>query len=284
MKSFRWRPLGGAVVSHKSIMADGEVNPTKVCTFSFKKTNKSIKQRKRRKSHSSGSSDDETTIVKKEKKHDLGNPLIQRSARTEKQLFKYGSDSDESNDDTSVGVSYKSARSGKRTGPDDMGATATYELDTEKDRDAVAIAERAKAINEEQRDKEEDNVYRGLNNYTNYKPQKDSAQPLPLVKKGPIRAPAHLRATVRWDYQPDICKDYKETGFCGFGDSCKFMHDRSDYKHGWQLEREWKEGRYENEGASIISARSVHCSSTQSHSGVTCAGRRPVVFSIQQKM
>jgi hypothetical protein len=43
------------------------------------------------------------------------------------------------------------------------------------------------------------------------------------------------------DYQPDICKDYKETGYCGFGDSCKFMHDRGDYKSGWQLEREWKE-------------------------------------------
>ncbi|GCC41263.1 hypothetical protein chiPu_0025213, partial [Chiloscyllium punctatum] len=62
--------------------------------------------------------------------------------------------------------------------------------------------------------------------------------------KGPIRAPEHLRATVRWDYQPDICKDYKETGFCGFGDSCKFLHDRSDYKHGWQIERELDEGRY----------------------------------------
>lgn len=61
-------------------------------------------------------------------------------------------------------------------------------------------------------------------------------------RKGPIRAPAHLRATIRWDYQPDICKDYKETGFCGFGDSCKFLHDRSDYKHGWQLEREYKDG------------------------------------------
>lgn len=88
-----------------------------------------------------------------------------------------------------------------------------------------------------------------------------------MVRKGPIRAPANLRATVRWDYQPDICKDYKETGFCGFGglsnfassvffcfsifknrkianvyffiaDSCKFLHDRSDYKLGWQLERE----------------------------------------------
>ena len=43
-----------------------------------------------------------------------------------------------------------------------------------------------------------------------------------MVRKGPIRAPEHLRATVRWDYQPDICKDYKETGFCGFGGKVQF--------------------------------------------------------------
>jgi hypothetical protein len=34
-------------------------------------------------------------------------------------------------------------------------------------------------------------------------------------------------------------KDWKETGFCGYGDACKFMHDRGDYKSGWQLEKEW---------------------------------------------
>lgn len=56
---------------------------------------------------------------------------------------------------------------------------------------------------------------------------------------GPMRAPAHLRASVRVDYQPDVCKDYKETGYCGFGDACKFLHDRSDYKAGWQLDRDW---------------------------------------------
>ncbi len=54
-----------------------------------------------------------------------------------------------------------------------------------------------------------------------------------------MKAPTFLRVTSRFDYQPDICKDYKETGFCGFGDSCKFLHDRGDYKSGWQLEREW---------------------------------------------
>lgn len=58
---------------------------------------------------------------------------------------------------------------------------------------------------------------------------------------GPLRASAHIRLSARFDYQPDICKDYKETGYCGYGDSCKFMHDRGDYKPGWQLEKEWEE-------------------------------------------
>ena len=30
-------------------------------------------------------------------------------------------------------------------------------------------------------------------------------------------------------------------GNCGYGDSCKFLHDRGDYKSGWQLDREWNE-------------------------------------------
>lgn len=64
-----------------------------------------------------------------------------------------------------------------------------------------------------------------------------------LNRLGPIRATQYMRSSVRWDYAPDICKDYKETGFCTFGDSCKFMHDRSDYKHGWEIERDWEEGK-----------------------------------------
>ena len=54
---------------------------------------------------------------------------------------------------------------------------------------------------------------------------------------GPLRANVNVRSTVRFDYQPDVCKDYKETGYCGYGDACKFVHDRSDYKSGWELER-----------------------------------------------
>jgi RING finger protein 113A len=38
-----------------------------------------------------------------------------------------------------------------------------------------------------------------------------------LNRLGPIRSTQFMRASVRWDYAPDICKDYKETGFCTFG-------------------------------------------------------------------
>lgn len=54
---------------------------------------------------------------------------------------------------------------------------------------------------------------------------------------GPQRVSQFVRTTIRVDYQPDICKDYKETGFCSYGDTCKFLHDRGDYKQGWEIER-----------------------------------------------
>ena len=57
---------------------------------------------------------------------------------------------------------------------------------------------------------------------------------------GPQKPQANnVRMISRFDYQPDVCKDYKETGRCGYGDSCKFLHDRGDYKQGWELERDW---------------------------------------------
>jgi RING finger protein 113A len=58
---------------------------------------------------------------------------------------------------------------------------------------------------------------------------------------GPIKAPTNIRTTCRFDYQPDICKDYKDTGFCGFGDGCIYLHDRGDTLAGWQIEQEWEQ-------------------------------------------
>ena len=52
-----------------------------------------------------------------------------------------------------------------------------------------------------------------------------------------------MRTTTRFDYQPDVCKDYKETGYCGYGDNCIYLHDRGDYLSGWQMEKAWQEKR-----------------------------------------
>ncbi|XP_015602620.1 RING finger protein 113A [Cephus cinctus] len=222
----------------------------KNCTFLFNRRKiRNIATRKRKGvEDEDDSSDDETTVVKKDKKQNDQNPMRQ-STNTKRQQRK--ADEDDSGEDDGVTVSYKSKRIPMPAGPSDQGATAILETETEVDKDAQALFEKAQKINEELEGKEDDKIYRGLNNYAQYYKKKDTAAgnaSSGMVRKGPIRAPANLRATVRWDYQPDICKDYKETGFCGFGDSCKFLHDRSDYKLGWQLEREAATGEYDNSG------------------------------------
>ncbi|XP_003965008.1 E3 ubiquitin-protein ligase RNF113A [Takifugu rubripes] len=229
-------------------MADSKASDENSCAFLFKKSTKKFAGRKRKASDSDkdGSSDENpTSVVRRENKGAKVNPMIQKTKKVEKKAVS-SSDSEEEKEDK-ITVAYKSTRSAKPVGPDDMGATATYQLDTERDNDAQAIFERSQKIQEERTGKDDDKIYRGINNYVKFIKPKDTTMgnaSSGMVRKGPIRAPEHLRATVRWDYQPDICKDYKETGFCGFGDSCKFLHDRSDYKHGWQIERELEEGRY----------------------------------------
>lgn len=77
--------------------------------------------------------------------------------------------------------------------------------------------------------------YKGSANYDNFiqkNPEKKAV--------GPVRAPTNIRTITVTDFAPDVCKDYKQTGFCGFGDSCKFLHAREDYKQGWQLDKEWE--------------------------------------------
>ncbi|OMJ11558.1 RING finger protein, partial [Smittium culicis] len=105
-------------------------------------------------------------------------------------------------------------------------------------------------------DSERSKEYKGMSSYRTFAPirydeKKDnenitgklnqSVSNKPKSRFGPIRASQNVRVTSVMDYQPDVCKDYKETGFCGYGDSCKFLHDRGDYKSGWQLEKEWEE-------------------------------------------
>ncbi|KAI8613547.1 hypothetical protein BC830DRAFT_1066500 [Chytriomyces sp. MP71] len=69
------------------------------------------------------------------------------------------------------------------------------------------------------------------------------------LRAGPLRGQTTARISTRFDYQQDICKDYKDSGTCGFGDSCIYMHDRGDYKTGWQLELEWEAEQKAKEAA-----------------------------------
>ncbi|CAD6901240.1 unnamed protein product [Tilletia controversa] len=82
----------------------------------------------------------------------------------------------------------------------------------------------------------DDGLYRGLTAYKSHVPtDRDDGSSSKVRAKGPIKPTANIRTISVVDYQPDVCKDYKETGYCGFGDTCKFLHDRSDYLAGWQL-------------------------------------------------
>ncbi|CAM0945954.1 unnamed protein product [Alopecurus aequalis] len=119
----------------------------------------------------------------------------------------------------------------------DNRATATLETETAYDRDARAIRERQLKQAEQSLKKKPSasvsgDVYRGISGYKDHKAGFRREHTVSREKAGgahgPLRASAHIRPSTRIDYQRDICKDYKETGYCGYGDSCKFMHDRGD--------------------------------------------------------
>ncbi|XP_036673253.3 E3 ubiquitin-protein ligase RNF113A [Drosophila suzukii] len=226
--------------------------------FGFKKRNikkgAGIRRKKESSSNESAKSSDEeaqgkaSALVRADNRRKRTNPNFQSTKTLNKAKRQAGAPEEEatSSDDDKLGIAYKSKREALPSGPQDQGATSINEMDTELDRDAQAIHARALKINEELEGKADDKIYRGINNYAQYYKKQDTAAgnaSSGMVRSGPIRAPAHLRATVRWDYQPDICKDYKETGYCGFGDSCKFLHDRSDYKAGWQMEMDHESQR-----------------------------------------
>ncbi|KAK3898477.1 hypothetical protein C8A05DRAFT_47223 [Staphylotrichum tortipilum] len=96
-----------------------------------------------------------------------------------------------------------------------------------------------RAMPTQQQQPPSDGTYRGLANATRFTAAPNPNGPARNV--GPIKAPpTNIRTITITDMAPDVCKDYKQTGFCGFGDGCKFLHAREDYAHGWQLDKEWE--------------------------------------------
>lgn len=76
-------------------------------------------------------------------------------------------------------------------------------------------------------------------------------------KIGPAKTSANVRVTIATDFAPDTCKDYKKTGFCGYGDNCIYAHVREDFQAGWQLDHEWDKvnrGGKNPKGTTVASA------------------------------
>ncbi|RDX54952.1 hypothetical protein K466DRAFT_453715, partial [Polyporus arcularius HHB13444] len=100
----------------------------------------------------------------------------------------------------------------------------------------LAKKRRAEKKDEEEEDVPDDGLYRGQKGYQSHI-RKNKEVPK-AMRVGPQRSNnSTIRTVTIVDYQPDVCKDYKETGYCGYGDSCKFLHDRGTYLQGWQLDK-----------------------------------------------
>ena len=192
------------------------------CKFTLKRSNtekgRRAKKREARGS-SSSSSEDDTEVVNtvREKKDD---PLVQRSRLFKKYKAEVHSEDYHKDEGCSTVQTYLTSGAELVNRMKDN-TVAIREVDTDFDRDQRKIEECREEVHKELEGKEDDKIYRGINNYADYVPKKEPVQGKRLATKGPIRAPTNVRTTVRWDYEPDTCKDWRETGICGFGLSCK---------------------------------------------------------------
>ncbi|XWS22345.1 hypothetical protein CRYUN_Cryun29cG0025900 [Craigia yunnanensis] len=138
----------------------------------------------------------------------------------------------------STGSSKSAADTESNTGQSDISIESSKEIQVQNDSRATETLEPETEFTK---------VARAIrmNGYVNHKAGFRREQTVASEKAGglhgPLRASVHIRVSARFDYQPDVCKDYRQTGYCGYRDSCKFMHDHGDYKSGWKLEKDCEE-------------------------------------------
>lgn len=83
-----------------------------------------------------------------------------------------------------------------------------------------------------------DGVYRGQAGFTQFVENGDKERPK-TARRGPQSGSAYTRVACVFDYAMPVCKDWKVSGVCGYGDNCIYLHDRTDYKNGWEMERDY---------------------------------------------
>ncbi|GAC92944.1 hypothetical protein PHSY_000504 [Pseudozyma hubeiensis SY62] len=190
--------------------------------------------RDRSNSESSGSDHERSAVVVK-KKRSNHNPLVQSTGSVYRSKSKLGSSHD--SDDEYPLESEQASRDVLPTTTGTSTASSLAKIREDATKHSDWDLENSNSTSSLQPSlTNSDGLYRGAKSYTFFTPTRDDGTSSKIRARGPIRSTTTVRTTSLMDYQPDVCKDYKETGYCGFGDTCKFLHDRSDYLAGWQLD------------------------------------------------
>lgn len=161
----------------------------KVPFFKKRSTKKNLRKRKADSSPTRLQSDDDddddeeltSQVVTKNRKHNA-TPFVQSTRRGKKRREHGIHDDDEEDQDDfaeKIGVQYAADRSARMQKSDATRYSTEWELENEE------LAKRQQAG-----------------------PQAKKAANSKM-QVGPQRAPANIRVTARFDYQPDVCKDYK---------------------------------------------------------------------------
>lgn len=180
--------------------------------FFKKRTTKNI--RKRQKSPDRNSSGNDTTLARRtdDSDDDIVSEVVTKERKTTKTPFIQSTrrkrqlrhtdtgvnndkgEEDDDDDQTGFGDQYQADRSTTLRKDDATRYTTEFELDAE------AVEAMTSAINAGKAKKTG-----GTQAHQQEKKQVKNSK----LQVGPQKAPANLRVTARFDYQPDICKDYK---------------------------------------------------------------------------